>query len=52
MIALWILLGILLFLLLLLLITVYIRACYGETVTLDVQYLCLKFRLLPAPEKP
>lgn len=52
MIALWILLGILLFLLLLLLIPVYIRAGYGETVTLDVQYLFLKFRLLPAPEKP
>ncbi|MGN0478839.1 MAG: hypothetical protein ACI4GO_05365 [Hominenteromicrobium sp.] len=52
MIALWILLGILLLLFLLLLVPVRADVTYRDAVTLDVRYLFLKFRILPAPEKP
>lgn len=51
MIVLWILLGLLLVLLLCLLIPVHVQVEYGDAFTLDVRYLFLKFRILPAPEK-
>ena len=50
--ALWVILGILAFLLLLLSVPVHVHVEYGDTVTLVARWLFLKFRLLPAPEKP
>ncbi|MBO5252885.1 MAG: DUF2953 domain-containing protein [Clostridia bacterium] len=51
MIFLWILLGIVLLILLALSVPVHVNIRYTDTLIMDIRYLFLRFKVLPAPEK-